>query len=210
MDEIRHGGDALSWGDAILEAFESATRRLSLTGTPFRSDTAAIPFVRYDVGADGVRRSSADYTYGYSDALRDGVVRPVIFLAYSGQMRWRTTAGDEVAARRVEPLTKESAAQPGRSALDPAGELIPSVLQVADSRFTQVRRAIPDAGGLVIATDQTVARQDAQQLQEITAEAPVVVLSDDAGASSRIEEFASGKQRWLVAVRTVSEGVDEI
>lgn len=208
LDEVHHGGDALSWGDAMLEAFDSATRRLSLTGTPFRSDTAAIPFVRYDIGADGVRRSSADYTYGYSDALRDGVVRPVIFLAYSGQMRWRTNAGDEVAARLGEPLTKDLTAQAWRTALDPAGEWIPSVLRAADSRLTQVRRAIPDAGGLVIATDQTVARQYAQQLQEVSGEAPVVVLSDDAGASSRIEEFSSGNQRWLVAVRMVSEGVD--
>ena len=47
LDEVHHGGDALSWGDAIREAFEPATRRLCLTGTPFRSDTAPIPFVEY-------------------------------------------------------------------------------------------------------------------------------------------------------------------
>src|SRR5690606_21480450 len=32
LDEVHHGGDALSWGDGIREAFETATRRLSLTG----------------------------------------------------------------------------------------------------------------------------------------------------------------------------------
>ena len=42
LDEIHHGGDALSWGESIREAFEPATRRLSLTGTPFRSDDAQI------------------------------------------------------------------------------------------------------------------------------------------------------------------------
>lgn len=36
LDEVHHGGDALSWGDAVREAFEDATRRLALTGTPFR------------------------------------------------------------------------------------------------------------------------------------------------------------------------------
>ena len=72
------------------EAFEPATRRLALTGTPFRSDTNPIPFVAYEEGNDGIRRSSADYTYGYANALADQVVRPVIFLAYSGNMRWRT------------------------------------------------------------------------------------------------------------------------
>ncbi len=103
LDEIHHGGDNLSWGDAIREAFEPAVRRLALTGTPFRSDTSPIPFVRYEADRDGIRRSAADYTYGYAEALRDGVVRPVLFMAYGGAMRWRTKAGDEIAARLASP-----------------------------------------------------------------------------------------------------------
>ncbi len=208
LDEVHHGGDALSWGEAMREAFEPATRRLALTGTPFRSDTAAIPFVTYARDADGVRRSRADHTYGYGDALRDGVVRPVIFLAYSGQMRWRTRAGDEVSARLGQPLTQDMVAQAWRTALDPKGEWIPSVLAAADRRLTEVRRQMPDAGGLVIASDQTAARAYAARLREITGKAPVVVLSDDDGASARIEEFARSTERWMVAVRMVSEGVD--
>ena len=35
-----------------------------------------------------------------------------------------------------------------------------------------------------------------------------MVLSDDAGSSERIATFALSEQRWLVAVRMVSEGVD--
>ena len=160
LDEIHHGGDNLSWGDAMREAFEPATRRLGLTGTPFRSDTSPIPFVRYELGADSIRRSQADYTYGYAEALRDGVVRPVLFLAYGGSMRWRTKAGDEVSARLGEPMTGDATVQARRTALDVKGER------------------------------------------------PVVVLSDYAGSSGRIEEFAEGNQRWMVAVRMVSEGVD--
>ena len=208
LDEVHHGGDALSWGDGIRLAFEPARRRLALTGTPFRSDTAAIPFVTYERGADGVRRSRADYSYGYADALRDGVVRPVIFLSYSGQMRWRTRAGDEVSATLGEPLTKDLIAQAWRTALDPSGDWVPAVLAAADRRLTEVRRGVPDAGGLVIATDQTKARAYARVLREVTGEKPVVVLSDDDGASARIDEFAVGEQRWMVAVRMVSEGVD--
>ena len=45
-------------------------------------------------------------------------------------------------------------------------------------------------------------------LEEISGETPVIVLSDEAGSSERIESFAAGEQRWLVAVRMVSEGVD--
>lgn len=208
MDEIHHGGDALSWGDALREAFEPATRRLALTGTPFRSDTSPIPFVEYEPGLDGIRRSRADHVYGYGHALRDGVVRPVMFLAYSGQMRWRTSAGDEVAAALGEPLTKDMIGQAWRTALDPKGQWIPAVLAAADKRLTEVRRGMPDAGGLVIATDQEKARAYAKVLREITGQPAVTVLSDDAGSSDRIEEFGAGDQRWMVAVRMVSEGVD--
>ena len=208
LDEIHHGGDALSWGEGIREAFEPATRRLSLTGTPFRSDTASIPFVRYELGADGIERSKADYTYGYGPALRDHVVRPVIFMAYSGQMRWKTSTGEVMEAQLGEAATKDITASAWRTALDPAGEWIPSVLRAADRRLSEVRRNVPDAGGLVIATDHQDARAYAAQLEALTGQRPAVILSDDKGASDRIEEFAASDERWMVAVRMVSEGVD--
>ncbi|KMM46069.1 hypothetical protein CWIS_07235 [Cellulomonas sp. A375-1] len=208
LDEVHHGGDALSWGDGVREAFEGATRRLALTGTPFRSDTAAIPFVQYERDQQGIRRSVADYSYGYGDALRDHVVRPVIFLSYSGSMRWRTKTGDEISARLGEALTKDMTAQAWRTALDPGGEWIPAVLAGADRRLTEVRRTVPDAGAMIIATDQTDARGYAGHLARLTGESPTVVLSDEPGASDRIDEFSRGDSRWLVAVRMVSEGVD--
>jgi superfamily II DNA or RNA helicase len=47
FDEIHHAGDGLTWGDAIADAFDTVSRRLCLTGTPFRTNTVErIPFVR--------------------------------------------------------------------------------------------------------------------------------------------------------------------
>ncbi|MCE9514980.1 MAG: DEAD/DEAH box helicase, partial [Mycobacterium sp.] len=209
FDEIHHGGDAKTWGDAITEAFGDAARRLALTGTPFRSDDSAIPFVEYVPDGPGISRSRADHTYGYTEALTDGVVRPVVFLAYSGEARWRTSAGEEHAARLGEPLSAEQTARAWRTALDPAGQWMPAVISAADTRLSQLRDAgMPDAGGMVIATDQTAARAYAGLLTTVTGEAPTVVLSDDPGSSDRITQFAQGTGRWLVAVRMVSEGVD--
>ncbi|MEJ7833923.1 MAG: DEAD/DEAH box helicase, partial [Nocardioides sp.] len=208
LDEVHHAGDALSWGEGVSEAFEPAARRLALTGTPFRSDVNPIPFVTYAPGVDGVPRSVADYTYGYAEALADHVVRPVLFLAYSGEMSWRTRAGDEIAAHLGEPLTKDLTNQALRTALDPEGSWIPSVLAAADKRLEEVRRHVPDAAGMVIATDQDSARAYAKLLRSISGEAPVVVLSDEKAASKKIVEFTTGDARWMVAVRMVSEGVD--
>ena len=208
FDEVHHAGDALSWGDAVKEAFDPAKRRLALTGTPFRSDANPIPFVTYVPEADGSKRSASDYVYGYGPALADGVVRPVIFLAYSGEMHWRTRAGDEIAATLGTPMTKDQIAQAWRTALDPSGDWILRVLEAADKRLTEVRRAMPDAGGLVIAGDHETARAYAALLRRISGERPVVVLSDDPTASRKISAFATSAARWMVAVRMVSEGVD--
>ena len=208
LDEVHHGGDALSWGDALREAYARATRRLLLSGTPFRSDTAPIPFVEYHPDHKGIRVSRTDYAYGYRRALEDGVVRPVLFMVYAGQMRWRTKTGEEMEAQLGQDNTKDITSQAWRTALDPEGDWIPAVLRSADRRLTEVREHVPDAGGLVIATDQTAARAYAAILHEVSGEMPTVVLSDEAEASSRIEEFSKSTSRWMVAVRMVSEGVD--
>jgi superfamily II DNA or RNA helicase len=209
LDEIHHAGDAKSWGDAVAEAFGDATRRLALTGTPFRSDDSQIPFVNYEPDESGFPRSSADYTYGYSEALADGVVRPVVFLAYSGEAQWRDSAGEEYSARLGEPLSAEQTARAWRTALDPAGDWMSKVLTAADTRLRQLRATgMPDAGGLVIATDQEKARDYAELLEHISGSKPAVVLSDDPTSSQRIGEFANSTDPWMVAVRMVSEGVD--
>jgi hypothetical protein len=129
-------------------------------------------------------------------------------MAYSGELQWRTRAGDEVVARLGEPLTKDMHAQALRTALDPRGSWIPAVLEAADKRLSEVRRHVPDAGGLVIASDQDSARAYAALLKKISGESPTVVLSDEKGASKKIATFAESDKRWMVAVRMVSEGVD--
>ncbi len=132
----------------------------------------------------------------------------MIFLAYSGEMRWRTRAGDEITATLGTPMTYDQIAQAWRTALDPAGEWVSRVLEAADKRLTEVRRGMPDAGGLVIAGDHDDARAYAGLLRGLTGKRPVVVLSDDKTASKKISAFAESGDRWMVAVRMVSEGVD--
>ena len=208
LDEIHHGGDALSWGDALRIAFNNAERRVSLTGTPFRSDTAPIPFVRYERESDGVLVSRTDYDYGYGRALSDGVVRPVLFMRYAGAMRWKTRSGDEMEAHLGQDNTRDITSSAWRAALDAQGEWMPQVLAAADRRLTEVREDIPDAGGLVIASDQDDARAYAALLEQISGTPVTLVLSDMAGGSDKIAAFSASTDRWMVAVRMVSEGVD--
>src|SRR5699024_10038145 len=134
--------------------------------------------------------------------------RPVIVMAYSVHLRWQTCSGEVMEAQLGEAATEDMTARAWRTALNPKGEWIPSVLKAADRRLTEVRRNVPDAGGLVIATDHEDARAYADILEKLSGEKVITVLSDDPTASSKIEEFAESDQRWMVAVRMVSEGVD--
>ena len=105
-------------------------------------------------------------------------------------------------------MTADQLAQAWRTALDPEGEWVARVLDAADRRLTEVRRAMPDAAGLVIAGDHADARAYAALLRRVTGTRPVIVLSDDPAASRKIAAFAASEDRWMVAVRMVSEGVD--
>jgi superfamily II DNA or RNA helicase len=204
LDEVHHAGEDQAWGESLRVAFGESARRLSLSGTPFRSDTRAIPFVRYE--AD---EAVPDFEYGYGDALRDGrVVRPVYFPRIGGEMEWSAPDGSVHAATFDDPLASQLANQRLRTALSIDGEWLPAVLRQAVERLTDVRRNQPDAGGLVIATDQDHARAIAALLRRDFGQHAVVVTSDDPEASDRIAGFAAGREPWLVAVRMVSEGVD--
>jgi len=212
LDEVHHAGNGLSWGEAVEEAFGAAARRVCLTGTPFRTrPEERIPFVRYRPAGDGGLESAADYTYGYREALRDGVVRPVVFAAYTGTSRWRNSAGEVVAASLSESATRTTEAIAWRTALDPRGQWVPHVIAAMDERISHLRaHGTPDAAGLVLASDQDDARAYARIVAEVTGETPEVILSDDPRASERIARFTTGGARIAVCVRMISEGVDVV
>ncbi|MFT3852532.1 MAG: DEAD/DEAH box helicase family protein [Ilumatobacteraceae bacterium] len=209
LDEVHHAGDERAWGTSIRAALEPAARRLSLSGTPFRSDANPIPFVRYAETGEGTE-AQPDFTYGYADALRDGgVVRPVYFPRFDGLMEWTSPDGLVQRADFHDELDRTAAAQRLRAALSLDGEWLPSVVTQAHERLTAIReRQQPDAGGLVIAADQEHARGIANLIRRRFGQHAEVVVSDDPDASRKIAAFASASTPWLVAVRMVSEGVD--
>ena len=132
LDEVHHAGDDRAWGAGIREAFTRAARRLALSGTPFRSDTAAIPFVAYD----DFGQAHPDYEYGYGQALGDGsVVRPVYFPRIDGHMEWVGPDGIEMAAGFDDPLDAARSAQRLRTALSLGGEWLPAVLDQAHAQL---------------------------------------------------------------------------
>ena len=204
-DEAHHLGEDLTWGVTFAKAFAETSRRLLLSGTPFRSDATPIPGVSYD--SEGL--AEPDIAYSYAEAVSEGVCRPVSFVAYDGTLSWRS--GDDVIESSFEEvLSTREASRRYRTAIStdlPEG--LPRILREADARLRTARQdGHRDAGGLVVAADSEHARRIAKLLREATGRAPVVVLHAEARAANKLAAFTASTDPWIVAVNMVSEGVD--
>lgn len=203
-DEAHHLGEELAWGEGFARAFAPTWRWLLLSGTPFRSDQTPIPGVRYE---DGV--ACPDVSYSYAEAVRDGICRPVTFIPYDGTLSWQS--GDDVIESSFETvLTTREAGRRYRTAISTElADGLPRILRAAHERLEEVRAGgHRDAGGLVVAADGEHARRVAAALKEVTGRLPVIVLHTEARAAEKLRAFRNSRERWIVAVNMVSEGVD--
>lgn len=205
LDEIHHAAEERVWGSALQLALEKADYRLSLSGTPFRTDSNPIPFVEYVNGT-----SQADFTDSYGDALSHDVCRPVIFPSQDGRFEWLASKTlQNVVATFTDEVSEQRARERLRMAIHAEGDWMGLVLQTAHKQLVELRTGDHlEAGGLVIAMDMSHARAVAGKLQRATGIVPTLVISDDPAASEKITGFARSRDPWIVAVRMVSEGVD--
>lgn len=205
LDEIHHAGDSKSWGDALRLVYSGAQSRLLLSGTPFRTDNNAIPFVRYQEGECGL--SISDYTYGYGEALRDGYCAPLFFPHHDGEFEWERD-GKSYSAGFSTYIDRTLQADRLRTALEPDGSYVRGILQEAHQQLIELRRGHPAAAGIVFGRDVDNVQQLARVLTEISGTVPAVVTNDLKEAGDRIRQFREGRAPWIVSVRMISEGVD--
>jgi superfamily II DNA or RNA helicase len=204
LDEIHHAGEKRAWGDGLTDALEHAVHRICLTGTPWRKDsTSPIPFVDYD--SDG--KVVVDFAYEYGTAVSDGVCRRIEFHAYDGEARW-ADCGKISSSSLGNKLAEADVSAALDTVLQPNQPWMPALLAQADRALDELRQEVPDAGGLVVAHEMYHARAYAEILKHVTGQEPIVVLSDDPEAKTKIDSFRGATSKWLVAVRMVSEGVD--
>ena len=202
LDEPHHMGENLNWGESAKNAFDKATYRLLISGTPFRGDDNPIPFVTYK---DGV--SVADYNYSYERAIKENVCRPVYFCLFDGKMKWKV-AQEEFEHSFTDSLTPDQVSRRLKTAIDAKGKYVRDLISAANNKLTEVRRTHPTAGAMIFAATQKHAKQLADVVEEITGKKPPVVVSEESDSNDLLEEFKNSNERWLVSVKMVSEGVD--
>lgn len=231
LDEPHHCGESKNWADSLIGAFSLAKYKLSITGTPFRTDEKFIPFLDYerDLDEDGVEKWKAkmDYTYSYADALQeeyDKVVRPVEFPKFDGEVTWIEKVAEEMEdglfSWSQEPITitktfeEKVSIQEARTRLNAAlmseGGWINAILEAANEKLTEIREwEQSDAGGIAFTRDIKHAREIALVLQKITGEMPTIITHDeDDNSFDIIRDHTNSSKRWIVSVKMISEGVN--
>lgn len=202
FDEVHHAGDHATWGQAIRDAFEQAERRLSLSGTPFRSDGKKIPFLR--LADDG--SYLIDFAYDYPSAFHDHVIRELCFHRYAGSVTFQHD--DEVFTFHTnDDLSDDDAARRLRALLGHKNYMR-GFLRAAHEQLVDVRKTKPNAGALALCQTADHAVWVVSLLREITGAEPDLVVSDGDLATSSVEAFRDSDRPWVVAVRQISEGVD--
>ena len=203
FDEIHHAGEGNAWGDLVYLAAD-ARYRLMLSGTPFRDDEAKLPFVRYEN-----HELRADFVYSYGEALKDGHVRPLHFLPYDtiGDAAWKlseaieggTFAGSTDRSKNMKALN---------TAISPRSQWLKTIIQDAHHRLNDLRRSMPDAGGIIMCRDQAHAREVAVLVKSVTDTNPVLAISDNPESDAHIEQFRDAHDCWLIVVKKGNEGLD--
>lgn len=214
FDEIHHAGTESGWGSTSQEAFSQwAARIICLTGTAFRTKDP-MAFVRTAEAAAGAYRSLSDYTYTYGEALTDGVCRPLISEHVGGTATFQVPDGSVHTVSTDDDLNERGESYRLRTLLDASSGHLREMLEIGDNRLARLRTTgDPDAAGLVVCMDVDHAEAVAGILTERTGVRPAVVCSrlnnpDDPAPAAALEKFTEGTAPWIVAVKMVSEGVD--
>lgn len=201
FDEIHHCGEDASFGRGAASAFELAKERLLLSGTAWRSDGTAIPWVQYDGNGFAV----GDYVYDYPHALNDEVVRFLVFDYSRGTVTHDLTGNTFTLSSES---SEDDASRLLRRLLDARGEFVREQIRQAHQKLMDVRASFPDAAALAACIDQTHAALVAEVIREVTGCEPSVIVSDSDVENDTVRSFRDSRKEWLVSVRKVSEGTD--
>lgn len=203
IDEVHHMASVNSWGNALLQVSSDAKMRLLMSGTPFRGDGAPIPGVEYDHDD----RCIPDYQYSYIQSVTDGVCRGIQCIPVDATVTW--SCDGKVSKDRLSNLSGSDAGSALVTVLDVGSSWLEMSFRRANEILKNVRRDVPDAGGLIVAPDRYRAGEYAQMMSRICGSYVPHVVSGNAQAHVILDDFRRrGALPWMVSVQMVSEGVD--
>ena len=220
LDEIHHGNEQETWGRSLQTSFDSARFVLSGSGTPFRIDGRAIPFINYGEND----RAVPDFRIGYGEALLDDIVRPVYFPRFDGTMEWKEKDVDEMQKASfdddLDDKGQSRRLQTALTVMEPTSHLS-GLMSAAHRQIIDIRKTDTNAGALVVGMDQRhvlrIVKEIMKQQLRLRPEVAISdmdLLSGNFDVSDRqtgqdvVDRFRSSEEPWIAAVRMITEGVD--
>lgn len=213
-DEIHHCSENAAWGDGVSAIGGVSSRVLALSGTPFRSDGAPIPFVTYD----SIGFAVPQYSYTYAEAIADGVCRRVMFRLRDARVKrkWSSASAPE------ECLWSQCGEDFGswlQSGLVHDGEAVKDIISDCWSELSQMIEAGDRYAACGIHckssghedVDDKYVNKIAKVVRQITGYTPLVVHHKVPGVSEAIARFRDSRDpadRFIVSIKQFGEGVD--
>ncbi len=174
------------------------------------------------------KNGSFEYTYG--QAISDGIVLPTVFHRHEGEFQVNISKGVNVnvSSKTKNGLPSNLKKIPGAENVvdffnllkklqykadgitpDP-NSFLGSMLTTGSKKLDEIKKILPEAGGLIIAPDIKTAEYMRDLIYQIEKkDKPILVHSNIKNPQKAIRSFKrNSNKRWLVSVNMMSEGMD--
>ena len=208
-DEIHHCASGVSstsnqWGQLLVSLIsEGNPLTLTLSGTPWRSDSTKIALQSY---SGEPQELDTDFVYGLGDAVRDKVCRrPSLILLDNSSIDVKEDSKTHKFSSIRQAIEAEKLKY---SELLTHQDSLSQLMTYAHEELIRIREKHPRAAGLVVASSIDQARRISQFIITNFNESSIVVSYDQLDAHENIRDFQSSEIDWIVSIGMVSEGTD--
>ena len=148
LDEVHYLANEAKWGESVKHAFEYAEFVMSLSGTPFRHDETKYHFRSMKT------KIKTDYSYNFSNSVKDGLSRPLEFIFSKGRCEWDET-GTLKTVNFDDKLNKSDQSKRLRTAIDSELSFSSDLMLQSFEKCMSIRNTTqPNAKMMVIGKDK--------------------------------------------------------
>lgn len=209
FDEIHHcAGDgdspANAWGLSLLSTIQNlATYTLSLTGTPWRTDTLPIPLAHYSNPEGHIL---CDFTYDLFEAIKDNVCRAPYITAIDTNQVVVRRGWESSTYQSIQDLIENGDISYRMILKQP--EVIKYMLSLSIQKLAELRVSSPNSGGLIVAASYAHALQIQAILSGHFGKRATIVSYKQEDSAELINHFRDDSSEWIISIAMISEGTD--
>lgn len=209
FDEIHHcAGNGESqgnvWGLSLLSTIHNlATYTLSLTGTPWRTDTLPIPLASYSNPEGCIQ---CDFTYDLNEAIQDKVCRAPNVTAIDTNKVIVRKGRERSTYCNIQDLIENGDISYRVILRQP--EAIKHMLSLSIQKLSELRITSPNTGGLIVAASYIHALQIQAILSEHFSKSATIVSYKQEDSAELIDHFRNDESEWIISIAMISEGTD--